>query len=73
MGRWTKEFQRNDMKGWDLTVTCEWFDFRSEMFLALIDLLMVCNVSVYLLIIPSKRFILLENVELDFPAKLYRR
>ena len=73
MGRWTKEFQRNDMKEWDLTVTCEWFDFRSEMFLALIDLLMVCNVSVYLLIIPSKRFILLENVELDFPAKLYRR
>ena len=71
MGRWTKEFQRNDMKGWDLTV-CEWFHFRSEMFLALIDLLMVCNVSVYLLIIPSKRFILLENVELDFPAKLYR-
>ena len=72
MGRWTKEFQRNDMKEWDLTVTCEWFDFRSEMFLALIDLLMVCNVSVYLLIIPSKRFTLLENVELDFPAKLYR-
>ena len=73
MGRWTKEFQRNDMKGWDLTVTCEWFDLRSDMFLALIDLLMVCNVSVYVLIIPSKRFISLENVELDFPAKLYRR
>ena len=30
----------------DLTVTCEWFDFGSEMFLALIALLMVCNVSV---------------------------
>ena len=43
---WRWEDQRNDMHGWDLTVTCEWFDFGSEMFLALIALFMVCNVSV---------------------------
>ena len=30
----------------DLTVNCARFDFSSEMFLALIALLMVCNVSV---------------------------
>ena len=30
----------------DLTVNCERFDLNSEMFLALIALLMVCNVSV---------------------------
>ena len=46
MGGWEREFQRNDMHGGDLTVTCEWFDFGSEMVLALIALLMVCNVSV---------------------------
>ena len=40
-------FQRNDMQGWDLTVTCVCFDFNgSEMFLALIAFLMVGNVLV---------------------------
>ena len=48
MGRWTKEFQRNDMHEWDLTVTCERFDFGSEMFLLLIALLMyvLCQLSI---------------------------
>ena len=66
MGRWTKEF---DMHGWDLTVTCERFDFGSEMFLALIALFMyvLCQLSINN---PIEAIILLENVELDFPAKL---
>ena len=71
MGRWEREFQRNDMHGWDLTVTCEWFDFGSEMFLALIALLMyvMCQLSINN---PIEAIILLENVELYFTAKLYR-
>ena len=48
-----------------------WFDFGSEMFLALIALLMyvMCQLSINN---PIEAIILLENVELDFPAKLYR-
>ena len=48
-----------------------WFDFGSEMFLALIALLMyvMCQLSINN---PIEAIILLENVELDIPAKLYR-
>ena len=50
-GKMKKEFQRNDGHAWmddgrDLTMTCVWFDFGSVVFLALIALLMVGNVSV---------------------------
>ena len=53
------------------TVTYVWFDFGSEMFLALIALLMyiMCQLSINN---PIEAIILLENVELDCPAKLYR-
>ena len=53
------------------TVTCVWFDFGSKMFLALIALLMyvMCQLSINN---PVEAIILLENVELDFPAKLYQ-
>ena len=52
-------------------MTCVWYDFGSEMFLALIALLMyvMCQLSINN---PIEAIILLENVELDFPVKLYR-
>ena len=48
-------------------MTCVWFDFGSEVFLALIALLMyvMCQLSINN---PIEAIILLENVELDFPA-----
>ena len=73
MGRWTKELRSTQRHAWMRSNRDLWVIWLWLWNVCRIDCFvngMLC-VS-YLLIIPSKRFILLENVELDFPAKLYR-